>query len=415
MLNSARRSSSIFSYRGSGCGPRRPGRRIDVNSGDSSMRSTTSSAIPEEIGVRAGRDSGPDADPVLAQQHSLHQRRQPERHQRSQYKPKQDAHRPVVERPPNQRTIGFPRTLPRWIRWSPRTPAGHRPKRSFSPLCGQRHRLPWYRPQQSAKELRRGGRREQQPSGRPSRPWRAAHALCWERVQETGSFRNVACPIHDFDSSRPYATRTRRLDRGTPRYADLQGPESAAHSVAQSPARLAHPSIREQRDAATECCPRKGMDVVEVDHTVGGQGVVGRLGDSELRDELALGFGAEGSHHDGLNPVGNGVAGARISGRSPPGVAANQTSPRRIGPVGPNPRPPQSAAAPAIAPRRLAGARSQVAASVSLRSRTRCRWSASRKSSERSRPKASTQRWTSAASVSATRKLSIVIRGGYHV
>ena len=70
---------------------------------------------------------------------------------------------------------------------------------------------------------------------------------------------------------------------------------------------------------------------------------------------------------------------------------------------------PQSAIPSSDRSESVKGARAHISASCSLLKPTRCRWRASRRISERSIPSASAQRWTSAASSSDTRKLSIVI------
>ncbi len=108
---------------------------------------------------------------------------------------------------------------------------------------------------------------------------------------------------------------------------------SAADGVSQRPADLRHAGTREQRDTTPEGFTGHGVEIVEVDHASRRNAVIARrCSSSDTKPRRVLVRAAATT-----DPMRS-ATGSRVNtstGRSPPGVAANQISPRCIVPVGP--------------------------------------------------------------------------------
>ena len=80
----------------------------------------------------------------------------------------------------------------------------------------------------------------------------------------------------------------------------------AAQRIVQRSTGLAQPDVGQRGDAAAESVPSDRVNVVEIDHAVGGDTIVG-AGEDQLRGELSPGSRQRG-HDNGLDPVGNWIA-----------------------------------------------------------------------------------------------------------
>ena len=187
---------------------------------------------------------------------------------------------------------------------------------------------------------------------------------------------------------------------------------STAERVVQDAASLRHPSGTKCRHSSAERATPERADVVEIDGARGRNSVR-----SGCQLELETMPRTVRERGDDNVPIRS-ATGSRVrtsTGRSPPGVAANQISPRRICPVRPVVLQAPSRRCRAGASRRRSRKATHASASFSPGSRTKWRRSASRSSAERSSPSRSAQRCACSASVGSTRKLSIVIHRAYTV